>query len=121
MFDVTSVILVVALVGEGLFVAYYGFGSPWFRSFQGRTMLAKSVLWVLLIVHFLVVGIIGEYPGFEIVKNILLALIATCFWTAFIGLRFAQKETRPTRKHGSGYVTNEQIVATEQGESESEI
>jgi len=107
-----NIVLGLAFIPIALFICFYGWGSPWYRTLQGMTMMAQSVLWLLLISHYLALAL-WDYPFHELVKNVLVALIMLTFWVTFLALVLAQTAPKPvSKRRGDGFVPSEDLEST---------
>lgn len=58
-----------------LIIVVYGFGSPWYRSAIGRSLMLTKVAIVFVLTNVLAAYIFGEYPWRDAVRVLLIGCV----------------------------------------------
>lgn len=108
----TALLLALALPALLVFVFRYARYSPWLATYQGRTLMAQKIAWIVMVAHFFTKEF-WHYPGFDIVENVVLSVVVVLFYTTLWGLLKAQNAARPVSKEqGQGYVLPKDVERT---------
>src|SRR5690606_12826684 len=110
--SMTALLLALALPALLVFVARYARYSPWQKTYQGRTLMAQKIAWIVMIAHCLPKEF-WHYPGFDIGEHTILSVVVVLFYVTLWGLLKAQHASRPVSKEqGQGYVEAKDVERT---------
>lgn len=97
--DQANIIALTAGIPALLFTLVYGFGSPWYRSWLGRTVFGLMFAISMLFGVILARRFFGTYPGYEWVSVICYTLLTVAFWSFFIILLVERKHGNKSELH----------------------
>lgn len=72
----------------------YGFGSPWYGSPVGRSLLLMKVAILAVLTHVLLLFVFGDYPGSNLVRFITLSGVTVIAWYQVVVWRGIQRAHR---------------------------
>lgn len=111
---VTNILLALAVIPLAGFIYRYARYSPWWATWQGRILFTQKIAMLALVLFYLSSALFGDYPGKEVVKLALIAILVVLFWAMFLALLDAQTEQRPVKKsHGAGLVPRRDLEKTD--------
>jgi hypothetical protein len=82
--DFANFLALTAGIPAFLFTLVYGFASPWYKSWLGRTLFGLMFSISLLFAVILARRFFGTYPGYEWVAVVSYTCLAVAFWSFFI-------------------------------------
>lgn len=93
--DVVMWLSIFAALPAVAFTLVYGIGSPWWKSWLGRTVFGLMLSITLLFVVTLIRWFAGDYPGYHIVSVVVYLLLTIMFWMFFIILLVERRRPEP--------------------------
>jgi FtsH-binding integral membrane protein len=90
--------VVIGGLGAFVFVGYYGFTSPWYKSNTGRFLMMSGVGWASLYLSGIINAFVKSQIVTDIIRIILIVLAASIVWQQVFLYHKARKKGRRENK-----------------------
>lgn len=94
---ISTWIALSAVVPCLLFTIIYGLGSPWYKSWLGRTLFGLMFSITMLFVVILLRRFFGEYTGYYLVSLVAYTLLTLMFWSFLVIFLIERRKSRNLR------------------------